>query len=388
MLASHVARQRLEPEFQISAIVSDPQKVVIDWLDGHQSTFHTLWLRDNCSCDECGDHSGGQRFFELNMLPEHLANRALIADTMLRIEWTVDGHITTYDPAWLRSHCHYEHKKRRVNPTLWDASITNHIPEADYAVAINDQHELLKVFDAVRSHGLCLLKNGPVKPEATEDIAAHLSFIRETHYGRIFEIISTPNPTLIANAPVPLRPHTDENFREPPPGIMIFHSIQASEDGGGESVMTDGFKLAADFKRQHPKDYQLLTTVPIPHRRFIQGVGLRAEAPMISLDYFGNIVEFRLNERTMGPLDLPADQIEPVYAALAKMYELSYDSKYHMKYLLKGGEILVFDNARVLHARTGFNGNRHVRLTHVGSDEFFSRWRQLRHDLHGDINLA
>ena len=69
------------------------------------------------------------------------------------------------------------------------------------------------------------------------------------------------------------------------------------------------------------------------------------------------------------------------------MFELAYDSKYHMHHLLQGGEALVFDNARVLHARTGFNGNRHVRLTHVGSDEFYSRWRQLRYKLNGDTNL-
>ena len=108
---------------------------------------------------------------------------------------------------------------------------------------------------------------------------------------------------------------------------------------------------------------------------------------MITLDYFGEVCEFRLNERTMGPLDLPADLIEPVYNALEKMFNLSYDSRYHMHYLLRDGQALVFDNARVLHARTGFNGNRHVRLTHVGSDEFYSRWRQLRHELQGDINL-
>ena len=152
--------------------------------------------------------------------------------------------------------------------------------------------------------------------------------------------------------------------------------------------MTDGFKLAADFKINHPKAYELLTKGPIPHRRFIEHVGLRAEAPMIKLDYFGEVCEFRLNERTMGPVDLPADLIEPVYGALEKIFRYSYDPEYHMHHLLEGGEALVFDNARVLHARTGFNGNRHVRLTHVGSDEFYSRWRQLRHEINGDLNLV
>lgn len=387
--ASHIARARVEPENLVTGVYSDARKVTIDWADGHRSEFHTVWLRDNCSCESCGDHSGGHRFFELNMLPQKLANNASVEDGLLKIQWIEDGHVTQFDTAWLRSHCYSseERGRRRHRPVLWDAAFTSNLPSVSYAEALNSNTQLLRIYDAVKTYGICLLKNAPKTPEGTEKIASLLSFVRETHYGRVFEIISTPNPEVIANAPVPLRPHTDENFREPPPGIMIFHSIKASEDGGGKSVMTDGFKLAEDFKHRYPDEYQLLTTVPVPHRRFIKNVGLRAEAPVIGLDYFGNISEFRLNERTMGPIDLPHDLIEPVYRALSKMFSLSYNSRYHLSYLLKDGEALVFDNARVLHARTGFNGNRHVRLTHVGSDEFYSRWRRLRYELNGDINL-
>ena len=389
MEASHIARHRGEPANRILAFESDERQVTIDWADGHRSHFHTIWLRDNCSCDLCGDHSGGHRFFELGFLPNSLANEASLSEDLLRIQWQADGHVTTYDPAWLRAHCYSEEERvaRRPQPVTWDASITGRLPEADYPRMLEDDAELLKLYDGVRSHGICLLRQVPARPEATEELAALLSFLRETHYGRVFEIISTPEPAVLANAPVPLRPHTDENFREPPPGIMIFHSIRASEDGGGASVMTDGFKLAEDFKKLHPEAYDLLTRLPIPHRRFIEGVGLRAEAPVINLDYFGQITEFRLNERTMGPLDLPAELIEPAYDALAKIFALSYSGKYHVHHLLQGGEAMIFDNARVLHARTGFNGNRHVRLAHVGSDEFYSRWRQLRSRLTGDINL-
>ena len=390
MQPAHAARYFDEPSDLIASLKSDDKKLEIGWEDGHTSTFHTVWLRDNCSCEICGDHSGGHRFFELNMLPNSLSNSVSIVNGLVQIIWEADGHKTVFDPAWLRAHCFsdQERAKRRHSPVLWDASITGQVPEVDYELAQTSERELLKLFDDVRTYGICLIRNVPAKVEATEELASLISFVRETHYGRVFEIISTPNPKVIANAPVPLRPHTDENFREPPPGIMIFHSIRASEDGGGSSVMTDGFKLADDFKKQYPEEYELLTRVPIPHRRFVEDVGLRAEAPVISLDYFGNISQFRLNERTMGPIDLPEELIEPTYDALQKMFELSYDRKYHMHHLLMDGEALVFDNARVLHARTGFNGNRHVRLTHVGSDEFYSRWRQLRSRLNGDINLV
>ncbi|MGI9351747.1 MAG: TauD/TfdA family dioxygenase [Rhizobiaceae bacterium] len=390
MHAANVARHHSEPETLISHMESTGSTLSINWADGHRSTFHTVWLRDNCACEACGDHSGGHRFFELNELPESLENAAILAGDMMQITWKSDGHVTRYDPAWLRAHCYsdVERAKRRHQPVTWDSSLTGHVPEVDYALALENQAELLKLHDAVRSHGICLLRNVPPTREATEEIAGLVGFVRETHYGRVFEIISTPEPKVIANAPVPLRPHTDENFREPPPGIMIFHSIRASECGGGASVMTDGFRLAESFRERYPEDFELLTKVPIPHRRFIHDVGLRAEAPIIQLDYFGEICEFRLNERTMGPLDLPEELIEPVYRALGRMFDLSYDPEYHMHHLLMDGEALVFDNARVLHARTGFNGNRHVRLTHVGSDEFYSRWRQLRSKLKGDINLV
>ena len=388
MFAADIKRRSDAPEATITEVSSTEADLTVHWADRHVSTFHTIWLRDNCCCESCGDHSGGHRFFELNQLPDDLSNTAELTGDLLRITWDADDHVTLFDPAWLRAHCYSEteRRKRRVTPQTWDALATGKLPEADYVKARDESGELLHLLESVKRHGICLIRNVSAKAEATEELAKLIGHVRETHYGRVFEIISTPNPTVIANAPVPLRPHTDENFREPPPGIMIFHSIQASECGGGASVMTDGFKLAEEFRRLHPGEFDLLTRVPIPHRRFIDDVGLRAEAPVIALDYFGEIAEFRLNERTMGPIDLPAELIEPVYGALAKLFELSYDPQYHVHHLLMDGEALIFDNARVLHARTGFNGNRHVRLTHVGSDEVYSRWRQLKARLEGAIN--
>ena len=390
MQAAHIARESQDPKTTPVAVGSQDRTVTIDWQDEHRSEFHNIWLRDNCSCDACGDHSGGHRFFELNMLPPDMGVSASLEGGMIRLDWQGDGHVTRYDPAWLRAHCYSESERaaRRPRPVPWDAGFAKDMPVVDYGLARNSDAERLALHDAVRTYGICLVRNVPAERHATEDLAALIGFVRETHYGRVFEIVSTPEPAVIANAPVPLRPHTDENFREPPPGIMIFHSIRASECGGGASVMTDGFRLAEALRDRHPEAFELLTTVPIPHRRFIETVGLRAEAPVIRLDEWGQVTEFRLNERTMGPLDLPPDQIEPVYDALSKMFRLSYDPAFHLHHVLQDGEAMVFDNARVLHARTGFNGNRHVRLTHVGRDEFYSRWRQLRSRLQGDINLV
>ncbi len=391
MQPSHTFRNSSKPADLIQSVMDDERTTTITWQDGHTSLFHNVWLRDNCSCDECGDHSGGARFYELRDIPPNVSHSPSIANGRLMLEWAHDGHKTEYDPSWLRAHDYSSAEartERRHQPKTWTAAeMQGNVPSIDYVKAQDDDAERLKLHDAVRTHGICMVTNVPAKIEATEELAGMFGFVRETHYGRIFEIKSTPNPTIIANAPVPLRPHTDENFREPPPGIMIFHTIQASEDRGGVSVMTDGFKIAEDLKKEDPAAYELLSNVPIPHRRFIEGVGLRAEHPILTHDYFGQLSQFRLNERTMGPIDVAPELMEQTYAAVTKILEMTYDPKYHMHHLLESGQALLFDNARVMHARTGFNGNRHVRLTHIGSDEFYSRWRQLRNKLHGDINL-
>ena len=100
----------------------------------------------------------------------------------------------------------------------------------------------------------------------------------------------------------------------------------------------------------------------------------------IALDAAGEVMAFRCNERTMAPLDIPADLIEPVYAALRTIFGLVYEPAMKVEFQLQSGEALVFDNQRVLHARTAFAGRRHIRQCHVDRDEVFSRLRRLSRD--------
>ena len=154
MEASHIPLNRAESSFQVSGVRSDPGKIIVDWQDGHQSTFHTIWLRDNCSCDQCGDHSGGHRFFELGMLPGSLANHAAFEDGMIRIHWREDHHVSTFDPAWLRSHCYSdeERSRRKRQPVLWDAGLSDALPSINYPALLRDEAALLGVFDYVKDY--------------------------------------------------------------------------------------------------------------------------------------------------------------------------------------------------------------------------------------------
>ena len=161
MFAAHIASENSDPRSTISAFDSNSNQITIHWADGHVSDFHTIWLRDNCSCDECGDHSGGHRFFELSMMPKHFENKVEMDGDLLRIKWLADGHATHYDPAWLRAHCYcdQEREQRRHHPVTWDGSIAQKLPQIDYEIAKKNDEELLKLYDSVRTFGICLVKN-------------------------------------------------------------------------------------------------------------------------------------------------------------------------------------------------------------------------------------
>ncbi len=168
-------------------------------------------------------------------------------------------------------------------------------------------------------------------------------------------------------------------FRDAPPGVILFHCLEASADGGGASVLVDGFNVAARLQDENPAAFDILSRVPLPHRRRIDGAAdLRAETTMVGLDAAGAVTAFRCNERTMAPLELPEDQVKPVYDALQAVLALVYDPVMKIEFQLRSGEALVFDNHRVLHARTAFGGSRHIRQYHVDRDEVFSRLRLLQ----------
>jgi gamma-butyrobetaine dioxygenase len=373
----------------IQHIEKQLRQLTVTWRDGHQSLFHYIWLRDNCACIECGNRYSGHRYLELNDIDDNITPRNILVDDegKLQIEWNGDGHLTTYSANWLREHCYSSAAidKRRHRPVLWDSKIENDIPEWDYEKIIEDDDSRLKLFQRINDYGFAIISNVPTQPDEIEQLASVFGFIRQTHYGRVFDLISTPQQRILAQTSHAIRPHNDENFRDPIPGLFMMHSLQASDCGGGASIFVDGFKAATTLRQQNQEYFDLLCNTPIPHRRFlvdeVDDVALSANWPVIQLDHHQDVVSIHINERTMAPLENEADLIEPVYQALKTMFKLAYAPEASVEYRLESGQAAILDNHRVLHARTAFNGNRHIRQCHVDRDEFFSRLRALRRRL-------
>ena len=76
------------------------------------------------------------------------------------------------------------------------------------------------------------------------------------------------------------------------------------------------------------------------------------------------------------------DETKKLYTALERFVSLMYEKKYLVKHHLKAGDIICFNNRRVLHGRTPYNPsstNRWLEGTYFSWDDFCAKIRPLKY---------
>jgi gamma-butyrobetaine dioxygenase len=80
----------------------------------------------------------------------------------------------------------------------------------------------------------------------------------------------------------------------------------------------------------------------------------------------------------------PAD-VSRAYRAAKRFHQLAADPRFQIRYPFRPGDLIGFDNRRMLHGRDAFDagtGVRHLRGTYIDHDEIHSRLRVLRRHTH------
>ena len=142
---------------------------------------------------------------------------------------------------------------------LWDTAKLPEPPTFCADKGIVSDSLLYDVLVSVARHGIARLRDLPTDLELVEDFALRIGAIRETHFDRIFDVISKADGDSNAYTTGYLAAHTDIPTREAPPGIQVLHA-RIADAQGGESLMTDGFKVAQDIEQEFPEQYKTLTT--------------------------------------------------------------------------------------------------------------------------------
>ncbi len=366
----------------VRSVEADPASVVVDFADGATATFNRYWLRDNCP--SLGDREALTRPCSVAELADDLAVLdATLSDDEVVVAFN-DGMTDRFPADLLRSAAFRSAGTSASTSRPWRQG---HQPAAfelaDVAADSEAHHALL---EAVARDGFALVT--AMRPDDTERLASLLGPIRETDFGRIFDIITEPDPFTPSQSEAALDPHTDDPYRYAPPGVSILHCVSPCGGEGGASTIVDGFAVAEDIRRRDPVAFDVLATAPIPyvHRRDAdvdQGaaIHLRAEAPVIALDASGDVCGIRFHERSMAPLGVTGAEAEPIYRALRAFARRVLGDEFAYRRRLAAGEALVYDNQRVLHGRaaiTGGEARRHLRLCTIDRDQAHSRLRRLR----------
>lgn len=360
-------------------LLAEPEKggLAATWSDGTTSFWPAIWLRDQCPCALCR-HPSGQRLFEIGELPEHPhAERVAMQSNGVRVTWRGEEHDSIYPVAFLSDH---DLKSPRGSPIKsWGADLTR-FPEGDWPTVAQDPAAELVWLESYHAHGFGLLRNVPVKPGMVAEVGDRLGFVRTTNYGRLFDVVSVPDPNNLANTALGLGVHSDNPYRDPTPGVQLLHCL-VSEAPGGDSLLVDGFAAAERLRAEQPEQFDLLTRVPATFRFVDKATDLQARTPLVSVDFEGHITAVHFNNRSFSGIAAPIELIEPWYAAYRTFARILKQPERELVFRLAPGDLLVMQNERALHGRTAFDpnlGRRHLQGCYVDKDGLESRMRVLR----------
>jgi len=345
--------------------------------DGRRAYFNYYWLRDNCPSSF--DRETRERTYDIFQDREPLPSSARLDAEALEIVWQESGHVTRHRLDWLAP---YASGLPRPDPAelprrLWYADHYPKIARFAQPALLRDKALVGQWAEALLVEGVAIVTDMPDSDQGLTETVRLLGQVRPTFFGAYFDVRVHADPVNLAYTAKALEMHTDVPAEELAPGVQFLH-CRANSVAGGDNLILDGAAVAEDFRRDHPADFRLLAETEIPFYWEHEGYDIRARQRVIELDRFGAVAGLTISQHLLDVLDLPQRLLDDYYPALRRFGRLLRDPKYLLRYRLKAGECVVFDNHRVVHGRDAYvaeSGERYLRGTYVDRGEVRSTYR-------------
>lgn len=331
----------------------------------------------------------GQRLVSITDLPERpeVVRAEPNGDEVL-VTFGPDGHKALFSASWLA-----QARSRPAAPRtedakrLWTAAdFPDGLPQGRWPRYLTDAGHRAGLLSAVLADGFVLLREVPTAPGSVLTVARTMGFVRETNYGALFDVRAIVDPDNLAFSDLAIAPHTDNPYRDPVPTVQLLHCLESAAEGG-DSGLVDGFAAAALLRAEQPAAFDVLTSTPVTFGYSDATTELTATAPMIALDPVGRVTQIRFNNRSLRPVVLPDRSgraaAEAFYQAYRAFAAILSRPGLMVTLRLGPGDCLVFDNTRILHARTAFTagsgrGRRHLQGCYADLDGIESTVAVLR----------
>lgn len=383
-------------QFLSAKKISLVQRYVHDYLQlevcGEKLKFPYVWLRDNCQCEQCFHKSAKSRILDWSKFDVNIKPKDVIKDeNSVNISWA-DGHTSQYKVNWLKFRSFTPESQKRYNETIYKPSkitwnnknFTDIFSKHDYNEILNSDQALYDWLHKLSVYGVALIQNTPDSETAGDAIVEKVGFQKRTHYGVKFVVQNVPNTSNVAYLSSNLQMHTDLPYYEYCPGVNSLHCLVQTQGKGGDNLLSDAHYVAQYMKEHHPEQFVLLSETEVEWCDIGTEHGNEFfklyRSPVIYLDSKGEIIRinFSIPQRGShfpGPIEL----VKPWYEAHSLFFELN--QRFAANFKTKAGEILIFDNIRLLHGRNAYEDNsnnvRKLIGAYIDWDEVYSRLRCL-----------
>lgn len=340
---------------------SDGGHLSVAFEDGTTARFHAIWLRDNALDPETRASGNNQRLITIGDIPKNIRIAQATSDgSSLKVHFAPEDKTVSFPTTFLKANAYDKSTQSKLGwvshaISTWDGTQTALV--FDWNKVEADMSVRKDWLNAIARFGFAKLTGGTATAgELTRQVDL-FGFVRETNYGRYFEVRTEVNPTNLAYTGLGLQAHTDNPYRDPVPTMQILYCIENSAEGG-DSVVVDGFRAAEKLKAESPQGFAMLSGYPARFEyQGSAGIHLRSRRPMIELSPDGEMISVRFNNRSSAPFtDIPFDDMAAYYEAYRRFSEIIDDPAMGITFKLSPGESFIVDNTRVMHGRVGYSG--------------------------------
>lgn len=148
-----------------------------------------------------------------------------------------------------------------------------------------------------------------------------------------------------------------------------------------KNSLVDGAKFAEIIRAEDPFHYRILSSVPLAYNyKFDERTYIASHPPFVLEPKTGRFIRFAFNESHRMPINRhsmyllekaePSATMNDLYAAISRLVRLIRDASLKYEFVLELGTCLIFDNHRLMHARSSYVGRRVLRSCWISMEEW------------------
>ncbi|CDO77363.1 hypothetical protein BN946_scf184787.g12 [Trametes cinnabarina] len=349
-------------------------------------SYPYVWLRDSCQCSACVHPSTRQKLHRTSDIPISVSpsqDGVGVSAHGIHITWD-SGHRSHFNLDFLDRYATRASVRsfhRDVHRVEWDVQKLQSARDLFLPYeALNTPSGLLTAITQLTQYGLLFVTAVPNQRTSNEDcelrtLGERFGELRTTFYGETWDVKNVKNSRNIAYTNVDLGLHMDLLYFQHPPRYQILHCLRNRVEGG-KSLFVDAVHVASKLRTVDPAAFDILASTPVAFHYINDGHHLHYSHPTIQLsriqeddDAARPAIEFvNYSPPFQAPLSLSTPPA--FYPALQRFAYMLEDPIVKFEYLLREGDAVLFDNRRVLHARTAFS----ERETRDGQEGETNRW--------------